>query len=83
MQGIFINFRRPKSKKEIKEFVSDPAKRSGVAFEATSMFGNEFAGSVTQMPIGQKIMFVGPDPFRKRSFYGSITRKSETEFKVE
>ena len=72
MQGIFIDNRRPKSKKEIRETIeTDPSR---VCVEATSMFGNEFDGSVENLAIGSKVLFVGPDPYTKRAFYGSIVR---------
>ena len=70
MQGIFIGNRRPKSKKEVKEAILvDPG---NVFLEATSMFGNEYSGSVNAAPDGQ-YYFVGPDPYTKRNFYGTVT----------
>ena len=70
MQGITIGYRRPKSKKEVKEAVAaDPG---NVSLEATSMFGNEYEGPVSEAPQG-RYTFVGPDPYTKRSFYGTIT----------
>jgi len=71
-QGIWVNGRRPKSKKEIKEAVAAGMR---VSAEATSMFGNEYDGPLTEMPEGSTITFVGPDPYTKRNFYGNITRK--------
>jgi hypothetical protein len=74
-QGIFVNHRRPKSKKEIMEAVkADP---SLVSIEATSLFGNEFEGNATEMPENKVIYFVGPDPYTKRNFYGQISRVGE------
>lgn len=70
MQGIFINYNRPKSKKAVKEACAEnPA---SVRIEATSMFGNEYDGPVADAPDG-KYSFVGPDPYTKRNFYGTIT----------
>lgn len=70
MQGIFVNFDRPKSKKAVKEAIaSDPSR---VSLEATSMFGNEYNGPVSDAPVG-RYAFVGPDPFTSRKFYGTIT----------
>lgn len=72
MQGIYINFRRPKTKKEIKEALErDP---DSVTLEATSLFGNEYDGNITRAPDG-KYSFVGPDPHAKRTFYGTLTVK--------
>ena len=74
MQGIFIQDQRPKSKKQIKETVAqEPAK---VKLEATSLFGNEYGGPVSEAPVG-KYTFVGPDPYTKRNFYGTITVKPD------
>lgn len=74
-QGIYVKGRRPKSKKEIRELVlTDPTR---VVVEATSIFGNDYEGPVTEIPEGKTITFVGPDPYRDRRFYGNITRKGE------
>ena len=81
MQGIWVkdeggNMRRPKSKKEVKELVADEGGNGTyVAVEATSMFGNEYDGSVSAMPDGE-VYFVGPDPYTKRNFYGTIVKKN-------
>lgn len=70
MQGIFINGLRPKSKKAVKEAVAtNPA---SVVIEATSLFGNDFEGSVLGLPPDKAVYFVGPDPYTKRNFYGTI-----------
>lgn len=80
MQGIFLNNSRPKSKKEIREAIAlDP---STVTIEATSMFGDEFDGMADALPVGSKpVLFVGPDPYTSRKFYGKLTRTS-AGFKV-
>lgn len=70
-QGIFVNGQRPKSKKAIKEAV---AAGELVTLEATSVFGNEFAGDVNAAPEGT-YYFVGPDPYRARNFYGNVVVK--------
>jgi hypothetical protein len=75
MQGIFLaGYRRPKSKKEVKEAV---AAGNFVMLEATSIFGNEYDGDIKDAPDG-KYSFVGPDPHTKRNFYGTITKSGET-----
>lgn len=72
MQGIFLaGYVRPKSKKEVKEAV---AAGKTVIVEATSIFGNEYQGDVTDMPDHSTITFVGPDPYVSRKFYGNIKR---------
>lgn len=71
MQGIFLQGRRPKSKAELKRFIADGGDLSRVRVEAPSMFGNEFDGPLSEAPNGT-ITFVGPDPYTKRNFYGTI-----------
>lgn len=73
MQGIYIDGRRPKSKKAIKEAVA--ASPEQVEAEATALIGHEFSGSIVNMPEGEKVAFVGPDPYRDRKFYGTITKR--------
>lgn len=80
MQGIFLEgYRRPKSKKEVKEAIAaDPDK---VMIEQTSLFNNEYGGPVSEMPDNVTITFVGPDPQVSRKFYGNIKR-TQNGFKV-
>lgn len=79
MQGIFVRYERPKSKKAVKEAVAaDP---HNVVIEATSLFGNEYGGPVSEMPDHTRITFVGPDPYTSRKFYGTISREGD-KFKV-
>ena len=75
MQGIYLSgYRRPKSKKEIKETL---AQGGEVILEATSVFGNEYDGKVSDAPDGS-YTFVGPDPYTKRNFYGTIKKTGDT-----
>jgi hypothetical protein len=68
--GIYVNGRRPVSKKAIREaLAADPAT---VEVESTSMFGG-YSGPVSDLPAGRSVTFVGPDPYRARKFYGTIT----------
>lgn len=72
--GIFVNGRRPKSKKEVREIAAiDP---SNVYLEGTSMFGNEKSGTLDSVPNGT-YTFVGPDPYTKRNFYGNIVKTAD------
>lgn len=88
MQGIFIcneegAMVRPTSKKQVKEMVAtDPSK---VEIEATSMFGNEYEGTLSKDVLEKygKILFVGPDPHVKRNFYGSINLNKKGEMRVQ
>jgi hypothetical protein len=67
--GIYINYRRPATKKAVKEAIaSDP---STVQIEGTSIFGG-YTGPVLRAPNGS-YHFVGPDPYTSRKFYGTIT----------
>ena len=71
--GIYLsNGRRPKSKKEIKETVASGGK---VIIECTSMFGG-YDGDVKYAPNGT-YTFVGPVPYKKRKFYGTIVVKGD------
>jgi hypothetical protein len=69
MQGVYVNGSRPKSKKQVKEAAaSDPA---SVRLEATSVFGNEYDGTLANAPDGT-YTFVGPNPHTDRRFYGTV-----------
>lgn len=72
MDGIRIDGRRPESKKEVREAIAaDPGR---VTVEITSAFharsGQDVALGEADMPV----TFVGPDPYARRNFYGTITR---------
>ena len=71
LQGIFIDGRRPKSKKEVREVAKSAPSR--IEVEATSAFGNEFGGNLTELPVFASVTFVGPDPYQKRDFYGTVS----------
>lgn len=68
MQGIFVGGQRPKSKKAVREAI---AAGLPVRLEATSWFGNEYDGPVSDAPAGE-YYFVGPNPHSDRRFYGTI-----------
>lgn len=68
-QGVFVNGQRPKSKKAIREALANGDR---VSLEATSIFGNEYDGPVENAPDG-RYTIVGPDPYSKRNFFGTIT----------
>ena len=73
MQGIWINGSRPKSKKAIKEAL---LAGDEVVLEATSVFGNEYDGLVTDAPDGEYSV-AGPDPDKKRDFYAVLTVRGD------
>ena len=73
MDGIFLSgYRRPKSKKEIKETATAGGK---IIIECTSMFGG-YDGDIAYAPDGN-YNFVGPNPHNSRKFYGTITKKGK------
>jgi len=76
MQGLYVDGVRPKSKKQVKETPPEE-----VRIEATSLFGNEYDGPLSNLPIGTTITYVGPDPYTSRRFYGSIKKVSDMEYK--
>ena len=57
VQGLYVDGLRPKTKKAVKEAIADDPSR--VEIEATSWFGNEYDGLVS-------------DPHRSHKFYGSF-----------
>jgi len=68
MQGIHPRF---PSKKALRETV---AAGEWVALEATSIFGDEYGGPLDDAPDGTYTV-VGPDPYRNRKWYASITKR--------
>lgn len=80
MQGLYVNARRPKTKKQVKEAVKETPDL--VKLEATSVFGNEYEGSVADAPAGS-YNFVGPDPHYNRIFYGTIVKTSTGKVTVK
>lgn len=72
MQGVYVDAKRPASKKAIKEAVANGHE---VYLEATSLFGNEYDGHLRNAPDGE-YTFVGPDPHTSRKFYGTITKRN-------
>lgn len=71
MQGLWIDGRRPKSKKEVREVAEEAPER--IRVEATSRFGNEYDGPLTGLGVFASVSFVGPDPHTKRNFYGTVS----------
>ena len=86
MQGIWIldadlGVTRPRSKKQVRELIaSDPAR---VIVEATSVFGNEYDGPASDLPVGQHVTFVGPSPYTRRSFYGELIHTTDGRWTVK
>lgn len=71
---LLPQIRRPATKKALREaLLADPA---SVRLVTTSAFGG-FAGRATELPAGLTFNVVGPDPYRKRSWYASVERKAD------
>ena len=80
MQGLWIGGRRPRSNREVKEALArDPR---SVRVEATSVHGREYDGPASDMPAGLRIAFVGPDPYRERRFYGTLSKSADGTLRV-
>lgn len=79
MQGIFIDHKRPASKKAVREAAADDPAR--VTIEATDLYGREYDGPLSEAPVG-KIDFVGPNPYTHRNFYGNIIVKGDGSITV-
>ena len=59
------------TKKALKAAIIDNAE--SVYFYDTSEFGPRFSGIVSGMPNNASLQVVGPDPYRNRQWYASIT----------
>jgi hypothetical protein len=72
--GIRINGQNAKSKKAVKEAMANGDR---VVFYCTDAFGpnagNEFDLHALPLTMNQRLTFVGPDPYTKRNFYGTLT----------
>lgn len=67
------------SKKAIKEIAKTAPEK--LVIESYSPFGTEYF-TVETMPVGRVFTFAGPDPFRKRAFYGNIVKAKDGTVKV-
>jgi hypothetical protein len=77
MQGLFVRsethgWHRPASKREVVQALASSL--NNVRVEATSFFGNEPEGRVIDLmdSAPHKIAVVGPDPHKRRNFYGTL-----------
>jgi hypothetical protein len=66
MDGIYLGGTRPKSKKEVKEAVTQ-MDHDRIRIEGTSAFGG-YDGPLSEAPVGN-YHIVGPDPYTSRKFY--------------
>lgn len=74
--GVYINGKAPKTKKELKAAIADPAQHHLVRFYSTGALDARSSFTVDTLPQGQKLSVCGPDPHQKRSWYGTIERLS-------
>ena len=75
MQGVWNGkFERFASKKALREALNAGA---DVVLEATSMFGNEYGGWLSQYEGNGTFTVVGPDPYTNRKWYATITKTDE------
>lgn len=82
MQGVFLYGSRAKTKKALKEAVeaiNEGGDGYSVVIEATSIFGNEYDGSLHNAPRNVTYYIVGPDPYTKRNWYASIKWNQKKE----
>ena len=74
--GALVNGQRPKTKKALREAVhDDPA---SVIFDTTEAFGPMADKRLTvtdALKLKRVLSIVGPDPYAKRSWYGTTTVK--------
>lgn len=63
---------RPKSKKEIKDLCATAPHR--ITFEETSAFASGYLPEdAADLGVFASLTFVGPDPYSKRNFFGTIS----------
>lgn len=78
-QGIWdANYRPIPTKKALREAIKEG---KGLYLEATSIFGNEYDGPLSEAPAGS-YWVVGPDPRRDRRWFAQID-KTDKGMKVK
>jgi len=70
-QGVYEKF---KSKKAFREAV---ANKKDATIQATSLFGDEYDGSIYDAP-DSNFVIVGPDVYNNRKWYASVTKKGDS-----
>ena len=68
------------TKKMLKDLVKTGP--SQVFFYPTSEIGQTWSGSLAELPKGVTLSVVGPDPYRSRKWYASITKTLAGNWKV-
>lgn len=81
--GAFINGERAVSKKAVREALeSDP---DSVEFDCTELL-TAFRGAVfspEEIQPDWRLTVVGPDPYTRRNFYGTVSRSPDGVYKVQ
>lgn len=76
MHGVRTQSGPIKTKSQLKKLAKeDPL---SIVLENTSMMSNEFDGMARNLPEGQRVYIVGPDPYYNRKWYASMERKGDT-----
>jgi hypothetical protein len=70
--GAYVDGRRPKSKKALKEAIRDTPDK--VTFDGTSGMGPQFSGGVANIPVGATLAVTGPDPYNARNWYANVSQ---------
>lgn len=70
MQGVWYKSQRINTKKALKAYAQEEP--HNVRLEATSLFGNEYDGPLSNAPTNKSYTVVGPDPYKKRNWYANI-----------
>ena len=53
-----------------------------ISLYSTSLFGSPFYGDASELPDGLTFNVVGPDPYTRRNWYASVSRKSDGKVTV-
>lgn len=64
-----------KTKGELKKQLAESPELVGLY--CTSNMGPQFSGMANELPEDAQFLVVGPDPFTKRNWYATVTRKGD------
>lgn len=70
-QGVFYKGHRIPSKKALKAHVQEDPEH--VRLEATSFYGTEYDGPVSEAPPDRSYTVVGPCPYTARRWYATVS----------
>lgn len=71
--GAYVEGSRPRTKKALREALATTPET--VTFDQTSMFDSLYPVRIngTEVPAGVTLTVFGPDPYRDRKWYASVT----------